>query len=279
MAWTLSDDVEGFLAAAGPALHADPVRHTLAVTISAALRVGKRFSELPPVFAWHTSRDEVDGLALMTPPFPLQLAQVPCAGPDGLAASLHEAGHPVSGVGGRVEDVAGFARAWQDLTGQRANTTMRQRLYRLATLRAPAYPVPGRARTATEADVDRATAWWDAFALEAHERRTDSRSEVASRIAEGRIALWEDDRDRPVALAGRSPTVARAARVGPVYTTPEHRRRGFGAAVTAASTQAALDEGAEHVVLFTDLANPTSNAIYQQIGYVGVEDRTVIEFC
>lgn len=57
------------------------------------------------------------------------------------------------------------------------------------------------------------------------------------------------------------------ARVGPVYTPPAHRRRGHGSAVTAAATAAAISEGAEDVVLYTDLANPTSNAIYQAIGY------------
>ena len=63
-----------------------------------------------------------------------------------------------------------------------------------------------------------------------------------------------------------------------VYTPPEQRGRGYGGAVTAAVTRAALDAGADDVVLFTDLANPTSNALYQRLGYRPVEDRTVVEF-
>jgi predicted GNAT family acetyltransferase len=63
-----------------------------------------------------------------------------------------------------------------------------------------------------------------------------------------------------------------------VYTPPGLRGRGYGGAVTAAVTRAALDAGAEDVVLFTDLANPISNALYQRLGYRPVEDRSLVEF-
>jgi predicted GNAT family acetyltransferase len=79
-------------------------------------------------------------------------------------------------------------------------------------------------------------------------------------------------------MAGRTPGVAGAARVQAVYTPAGHRRRGYGAAVTAAATERALAAGAEHVVLFTDLANPTSNGVYRRIGYRPVEDRLLLAF-
>jgi predicted GNAT family acetyltransferase len=81
-----------------------------------------------------------------------------------------------------------------------------------------------------------------------------------------------------VSLAGRSRPAAGQARVGPVYTPPDLRGRGFGAAATAAVTQAALDDGAEGVVLFTNLANPTSNGLYQRLGYRPISDWAVIRF-
>jgi predicted GNAT family acetyltransferase len=68
-------------------------------------------------------------------------------------------------------------------------------------------------------------------------------------------------------MAAVTAPAAGVARVGPVYTPPAHRRRGHGSAVTAAATTAAIAGGAEDVVLYTDLANATSNAIYQAIGY------------
>lgn len=80
------------------------------------------------------------------------------------------------------------------------------------------------------------------------------------------MRLWRDE-DTVVSLAGVSAPAAGVARVGPVYTPPAYRRRGYGAAVTAKATAAALSAGAHYVVLYTDLANPTSNSIYQRIGY------------
>ena len=90
--------------------------------------------------------------------------------------------------------------------------------------------------------------------------------------------LWHDPTGVVVSLAGRNPTLAGVARLGPVYTPPQHRRRGYGTAITAACTRDALRGGAHHVVLFTDLANPTSNALYQRLGYRPVSDRTITTF-
>ncbi|NUU20167.1 MAG: GNAT family N-acetyltransferase, partial [Streptomycetaceae bacterium] len=72
--------------------------------------------------------------------------------------------------------------------------------------------------------------------------------------------------------------VAGVARIGPVYTPPEHRGRGYGSAATAARAAAALADGADEVVLFTDVANPTSNSIYRKLGYTPVEDRVLLGF-
>jgi len=107
---------------------------------------------------------------------------------------------------------------------------------------------------------------------------TDVESYARASISDRRLLLWDDEAGAPVSLAGRTPPAASVSRLAPVYTPPESRRRGYGAAVTAACTRDALDRGAEHVVLFTDLANPTSNAIYQRIGYRPMSDRRVIRF-
>ncbi|WP_405819688.1 GNAT family N-acetyltransferase [Streptomyces sp. NBC_00838] len=79
-------------------------------------------------------------------------------------------------------------------------------------------------------------------------------------------------------MASVSPVVAGQARVSPVYTPPRLRGRGYGGAVTAAISRAARESGAEQVLLFTDLANPTSNALYRRLGYRPLTDSQALTF-
>ena len=88
--------------------------------------------------------------------------------------------------------------------------------------------------------------------------------------------LWEHD-GRVVSLAGHAGETPNGARVGPVYTPPELRGRGYASALTAALTEQLL-ERLRFCFLFTDLANPTSNSIYQRIGYRPVTDITLWRF-
>jgi predicted GNAT family acetyltransferase len=77
-------------------------------------------------------------------------------------------------------------------------------------------------------------------------------------------------------MAGASPRLAGMVRISTVYTPPEHRGRGYAAAVTAEAGRSAREDGAQEVLLFTDLANPTSNGVYLRIGYRPVSDRLLI---
>ncbi len=123
------------------------------------------------------------------------------------------------------------------------------------------------------ADRDLVLDWSLAFSADA---RTPTRG-VARAIEHrlhrrgGGYVLWCLDGE-PVSLAGMGRPSYGVARIGPVYTPPAWRRRGFGAAVTAAASSRLLQTGARDVVLFTDLGNPTSNKIYQQIGFRPVRD-------
>jgi predicted GNAT family acetyltransferase len=108
-------------------------------------------------------------------------------------------------------------------------------------------------------------------------RGSDQADAVRERVGHGGVTLWEAGGE-PVAMAGATRQVAGMARIGPVYTPPAHRGRGYGSAVTAAASQRLIDDGTRDVVLFTDLANPVSNSIYQRIGYQAVEDRVSLEF-
>ncbi|MFE7609688.1 GNAT family N-acetyltransferase [Streptomyces celluloflavus] len=120
-------------------------------------------------------------------------------------------------------------------------------------------------------------AWFTAFAEETGASPPRHARAVDDRIAHGRCTLWETG-GRPVSLAGVIPTVSGATRIAPVYTPPELRGRGYAGAVTAAVSAASRHSGATELLLFTDLANPTSNALYQRLGYQPVGDHLVLEF-
>jgi GNAT superfamily N-acetyltransferase len=186
-----------------------------------------------------------------------------------VAAALHAAGRALPGVTGGTASTAEFVQAWASRTGQAATLNRAEGLHVLDTL-VPPVGVTGRARPAGPADAALCTDWGTAFEREAVPDRALSREHVersvARRIEQGTLLLW-DDGARPVSLAGRHLPAAGVSRIGPVYTPPDQRRHGYAAAVTAAASEAALAAGAEHVMLFTDLANPTSNGVYARIGY------------
>jgi RimJ/RimL family protein N-acetyltransferase len=279
MAWQLTDSLDEFERAAAAHLHADPVRHTVPLSVLASLRHAglSRYGAHPPVFGWHRHADgTVDGAVLQTPPFPLLVASLPAGSAGELIGVLTaERGLP-SAVNIARHDQAGFVTGWAEVTGGTGTARTRSRLYRLGDLTPPDPEPPGAARLAIRADLDVLVDWHEAFRVEAEAGGPeDARAAVADKLSYGGIMLWETGGE-PVAMAGLTRIEGGVARVAPVYTPPAHRRRGYGGAVTTAISAAALASGATGVVLFTDLANPTSNALYQRLGYRPVEDRVLL---
>jgi predicted GNAT family acetyltransferase len=151
---------------------------------------------------------------------------------------------------------------------------MAQRIYQLEAV-SPVRGVPGSLRRATTADRELVIDWMTAFHAEAGSTAEPRRA--ALRAAETRLDspdsalyFWVDG--APVSMAGYTGPTPNGIRVGPVYTPPEHRRRGYASACVAALSQLLLDDGRRFCFLFTDLSNPTSNHIYQAIGYRPVCD-------
>jgi GNAT superfamily N-acetyltransferase len=281
MAWQLTEDLDTFLTTAGGFLRARPAANTIMLTAMERLRAvgAAAFGDVTPLFGWLAGPGGTVAAAFMhTPPYPVVLTDMTGAAAAELAADLAARSHQAPGVNAMPALGAAFAAAWQEHTGQPAHAGMRMRLYALDTLLPPDPPPPGTARTADATDRDLLLAWLDAFQDEAQPAGpNESERVVNDRVAWGGLVLWEHE-GKPVSLAGRNRPAAGQARVGPVYTPPDQRGRGFGGAATAAITQAALDDGAEGVVLFTDLENPTSNTLYQRLGYRPISDWAVIRF-
>ncbi|MEO3813597.1 GNAT family N-acetyltransferase [Sphaerisporangium sp. B11E5] len=269
MTWTFTGDVDEFPAPAEAWLRRDPVRNTVPLTVLRRVRLGLWNDDL--LLGWYATGGEVAGAVLHTPPHPLLLGDIPVAVVPELAEAVRD--REIAAVSGPKEQVEAFAAARGREPGERVEL----RLYRLDTLRAP--HLPGAARMAGDGDLTAVVEWMSAFCAEAdpHPQAGDVRAQVAQRVGLGEFVLWEDG-GRPVAMAAFSEPVIGMSRIGPVYTPPGLRGRGYGSAVTYAATRAAGEAGADLVLLFTDLANPTSNSIYQALGYRPIADYAAITF-
>lgn len=161
--------------------------------------------------------------------------------------------------------------------GGAAEPVMHQRLLAATAVTAP-QGVPGRVRRAVREDHDLLVGWLRDFEVEAfrsgHAGTPDDERVWRERVerAGPSLRLWEVDGE-PVSLANARRTTPVSSRVGPVWTPPPRRRNGYAGALVAALTQRCLEAGDERVVLLTDVANPTSNALYERIGYAPVDEH------
>ncbi len=277
----MTADTAGFLAAAGDFLRADPAGNTVMLSVTEDLLV-KAAAPGETLFGWwQPDGDQVRAAFMHTPDYPLLLSRVSGPAAAALARDLTAeagTGRRIPGVNVGQEAADAFAAAWRDRTGDVVAVYRRMRLFRLGELISPRPWPEGTARLAVGTERDLLARWFGAFAREVGDPPGQDHSQAAAgRLAYGGITVWEAG-GVPVSVAGRTRAVAGMVRVGPVYTPPELRGRGYAGAATAAVSQAALDAGLREVVLYTDLANPTSNALYQRLGYRPVEDRVVLSF-
>lgn len=265
-------DVVAYERLVTPLLLTDEPRYNLELGLVSRLAGGEAFGPEPAVLL--TIGDGPDGMALMTPPFNLLVSAVPPDAAAGLAEWLVAEGIEVPGALGGQAPLTAFAEAYVALTGTTPRTVRGSGVYALRAV-IPPRPVPGRLRQATMDDLPLVDAWWLAFKADIGESAVGSDTLV--RHVSGDMAwLWEDG--EPVSLVGCGAFTPNGARIGPVYTPPEHRGRGYASAATAAVTQLLLDRGRTSTFLYTDLANPTSNKIYRAIGYEHVTDVRTVAF-
>lgn len=272
---TLEDPVE-FLEAASPLLLEDEARHNLILGIAGTLRDSPAL--YPERRLWVVENSEgVAAAALQTPPFNVVLARPRTEA--ALEALVGAVGDAIPGVVGALPEVELFADAWS--RGRRARIAYRQGVYALERVE-PVSGVQGGMRAVTPADRPLLREWWRAFTEEALAEGPPE-PERMERALDHRLGgkgagfvLWEDG--GPVSLAGFGGSTPNGIRIGPVYTPPELRGRGYASALVAALSEELLAGGRRFCFLYTDLANPTSNRIYERIGYRRVCDSAEIRF-
>ena len=251
---------------AGAFLRSDPVRHNVLLTL---LELRVKYPE--PGRYWIVRVDgEVSGVAMQSPT-DFFATSTPMTAPAVAAVvdAIVDQQVLVPGFNADASTAARFAGQWTERTRSAARPIEGQRVYEVEQVIEPT-GVSGRLRAATEEDRDDVVAWFEGFAAETGEMGGHPAAVVAEhRLRVGQLWVWEDDGS--VAVAGLSDPVAGVVRVGPVYTPPDRRRRGYASGLVAGVSAAALRDG-YRCVLYTDLGNPTSNAIYRAIGYRAVEE-------
>lgn len=234
-----------------------------------------------PLLATIGTDTEPDLIALMTPPYKLQIALLNKGSFESvqlLASKLHESGWQIPAVMGEEKAIKAFAIHWNEVAGTNSREGMRQRLYELRTVQPIQYP-EGTLRQATNDDLELAIKWSNSFYDDCfgdlEEVARDGRF-AKLLVEEGNLYFWENP--APVSMAAITRPTMHGISIGYVYTPPQYRRKGYASAVTARLTQHALDSGKRFCTLFTDLGNPTTNSIYQKIGYNPVADIMDVHF-
>ena len=220
---------------------------------------------------------EADGKLLlaviMTPPYNMILSgrgdEAEAATPP-LIEALRDKRWPVPGVLGPRELAWSFTQHWITAAGGSYRLVRRQRVHQLRQVMDHP-PVQGALRLATEAEFETVLDWVNAFQKEALDGSGSeptpevTRERVKSRLADDVVYLWDDG--GPVSMAMKIRPTRNGTSVSYVYTPPEARRRGYATACVAELSRLLLASGYAFCSLFTDLANPTSNHIYWEIGY------------
>jgi GNAT superfamily N-acetyltransferase len=283
------DEPAFFLDVAADHLAEDPVLSTVVAGVASRIadrrEAGVAWPEgVPCWFAVALEGDEVLGVAMRTATFgsyPAYLLPMPDEAARMLAREVVERDEPpLSAANGALPAVEVFCEELATLVGGRVRVGQHTRLFELGDLVEPP-PVPGRLRPATLEEADLVRSWYDAFMVDADEQagREPGESpheavdaeEMARRIEGGRIFVWEDESGQPVHVTAASHPTYGVSRIGPVFTPREQRGRGIASAAVAEVSKLLRDSG-ERACLFTDQANPTSNKIYEAIGYRPVVD-------
>jgi predicted GNAT family acetyltransferase len=275
----LFSDAGQFLERVQPFLMRSEAEHCLILGLLDSLRAGEQWGTEPPLMAVSEDNGEVAAVVLMTPPHNLILSWIADDSTiDAIADELRAKSVAIPGVNGSADIARKFALRWSQLSGCTFRVQMAQRIYQLSRVTKQARAA-GRIREPNQSDEALMRKWRAAFSVDAEGMDVDeAEKNAALPLRKSRhLVLWEVE-GTPVSMAGYSGSTPNGIRIAWVYTPPENRGKGFAGACVAALSQKLLDDGRKFCFLYTDLANRTSNHIYQTIGYEPVTDATVYSF-
>ncbi|MGN6869195.1 MAG: GNAT family N-acetyltransferase [Solirubrobacteraceae bacterium] len=263
--FVLTRDAEEFAERTERLLSASLECNVLATVLMTVLEGSHR--ETPPIFAIGIAEhDEVSFAAMRTPPWPLLTSPLAPGGAEALLDLWLEVDPDLAGVSGVPDTARDIAAAWERRTGGTSRRTFSEAMHVLTEVHDPPRPAPGKLRLPGPDERGLLVRWMEEFIGETGlVGAAQAASMVDTRLRQQGLLVWDDD--QPVSLVGVNPAVAGVVRIGPVYTPRPLRGRGYAGSAVAAVSRRAMAGGVDRCMLFTDLANPTSNKIYAEVGY------------
>jgi len=269
-------DARAFLNRAENWLIANEAQNNLIFAIANQLLRGDHSYEDPIYLATIEANARVSGCVWRTPPFKLGLTQLPIESIPLLVRDVATVYDSIPAVIGPEPEAIEFAKCWSRQVGVKWVTGMRQRIYRLECVSSPSLLAPGSLRKAEMSDLPLLSEWGAGFARDAHLPNHEPVAFSERSIRGGSLYIWEDQ--EPRSMASASGATPNGIRVGYVYTPPTFRSHGYATAIASSLSQLLLDAGHRFCFLYTDLANPVSNKIYERIGYVAIGDAIDVSF-
>ncbi len=226
---------------------------------------------------WASIADDsgITGCAFRTPPYHLTLSRMPAAAIPLLLEEVTALYPDLPGVAGSIEEATLFAQSWSAQADVDWSVRVRTRVHRLTNVRFPENPPDGTLRKPLDDEVATIREWAVDFVRET--KIPDTPNDFINKLlALSALYVWDDRGPRcMIAVSRESPN---SASVSGVYTPPSDRQCGYASAAVATLSEKLLDKGKLFCCLYTDLANPVSNSIYQRIGYQPVRDDVIIDF-
>jgi len=266
-----SDDPSWVLSTAKEFLASEPVLHNLVLSLLEA-----RVALPEPGRYWvATEQGKITGVVFQSPlTVPATITPMQPSVVAAMVDAIAEAGVALPGVNGDAATAASFAGQWTERCKAAATPFMGTRIYELLE-DGEAPNVQGKLRRAVATDRRLMVDWTRAFSVEAGEDASQVEGRVDRLLAAGQLWIW-DDREAVSIAVNRDPA-ERVTRIAGVYTPPGLRKRGYATACVHALSKHLGDAG-YRCMLYTDLANPTSNSIYRRIGYRAVGEALRYRF-
>jgi uncharacterized protein len=260
-----------FLARTKPWLEKAEAKNNLILGIAAYFASCAGQLKGSPYFLTVEGNGTIVGAALMAPPRRILLTRMPHPAVTLLADYLLEGAASVPGVLGPKAEAKLFANYWTSKTGRSCHLKMSERIYACEKVIPPVHAF-GQLKPAKEVDQALLSDWCEQFCIDARidDETVYFKAQLPRKLADQSIFVWETD--EAVSMAAIERETAHGVAISWVYTPRHLRNKGYATACVAALTQRMLDSGKQFCCLYTDLTNPTSNSIYQKIGYQPICD-------